>query len=419
MIDGNRMYGLLEALNFQRVSGTEGEERAAEIIRDICLSFGLAADIEPFTTPDGVVDKTQLTVVSPYTKTYEASGFKRSASVDAQAEVVYAENGLEANLIDVEGKIVLINQGIRHDSYGQLLKAKPLCVVVPSGEACDNVADTDIRVGILRAVITDKHEGRLAAMHVRAADMLHMLTNKAAEAQVTIRARDTELTSCNVTAWIAGTQFPEQVIAMTAHYDSLDHSNGMYDNASGSAILMELARYFTANPPARSMRFVWCGSEERGLLGSKAFVAQHADEVEKTRLCINFDLGGTIAGHEFATVTGPDTLAYHIDMMMKEAGFAVDVKTDTYSSDCIPFADSGVPAVSVGRAGAPGMSYIHNRRDVIDYISADALAGTGNIALLLARRMDGAKVFPVERVIPDDMKQKIDKYLNRDRPKEA
>ena len=36
-----------------------------------------------------------------------------------------------------------------------------------------------------------------------------------------------------------------------------------------------------------------------------------------------------------------------------------------------------------------------------------------------AGAVDGAKMFPVERVIPDDMKQKIDEYLNRDRPKEA
>ena len=126
---------------------------------------------------------------------------------------------------------------------------------------------------------------------------------------------------------------------------------------------------------------------------------------------MNVDLAGSVAGHEFAFVTGPDELTHHIDMMMKEAGYAVETRTDTYSSDCIPFADNGVPAVSIGRFGAPGMSYIHNRNDIIDWVCAPALERTGEIVKLFTERMDKAVYMPFERKIPDSMKEKVDAYL--------
>ena len=98
-------------------------------------------------------------------------------------------------------------------------------------------------------------------------------------------------------------------------------------------------------------------------------------------------------------------------MLMKEHGNAVETRTDTYSSDCIPFADAGVPAVSLGRFGAPGMSYIHSRKDVIDYVCPAALQKSADIALLFTDRMDKAVCLPFERKIPDEMKKKVDEYL--------
>ena len=414
-MNGERMYSLLEKLNFVRVSATEAEARAAKILMDECASFGLDAHEETFETPDGEVLETKLTVLEPYRKEYDALGFRRGASVDAEAEVVYIEDGLEANLADVKGKIVLMNGGIGKDKYEPLLKSGALCVIVSCGDARDNPADIDLRPGMFRPIITDKYETRLCAATVRASDLFEMIAKGASRAQVKIETRDFTGTSRNVVAEIPGTVFPEQVFAITGHFDSVEYSHGMYDNAAGSAIMMELARCCKANPPRRTLRFVWTGSEERGLLGSKAFVKAHADEVEKTRLCVNLDLAGSIAGHEFAIVTGPDSLKNHIDMMMKEQGWAVECRADTYSSDCIPFADCGVPAVSIGRFGAPSMSYIHDRRDVIDYVCASALEKTGKIAAHFLKRMDDAVMLPFPREMPEEMKKKVDDYLQKEK----
>ena len=410
-MDGKKMFSLIEKLNFVRVSGTPEEKKAADIVAEEVRALGLEPVEETFTTQDGLVSETYLEVTEPYNKVYKAQAYRRSGSCEVEAEIKYVEDALDVNLKDCGGKILLSNVGVNKDKYGKLIAEKPACVITGDGSILDHYEETDLQAGMLRPIITDDYDDRLVVVAVRMRDLYDMIANHASKAIVKVVSRDIENTSRNVTAFIPGTKHPEEVIAFTGHFDSTQFSHGCYDNAAGSAILMELARYYAVNRPERSMRFVWTGSEERGLLGSKHFVKYHEEEVKKTVLCVNVDLAGSVAGHEFAFVTGPDELTHHIDMMMKEAGYAVETRTDTYSSDCIPFADNGVPAVSIGRFGAPGMSYIHNRNDIIDWVCAPALERTGEIVKLFTERMDKAVYMPFERKIPDSMKEKVDAYL--------
>ena len=406
-------FDIIEKLNFVRISGTPEEAEAARILIEECKAAGVEAQEETFPTKDGCVEETYLEVLEPYNKVYTAIAYRRSGCADAEAEMVYAEDALDVNLADVKGKIIYINTGVNKTNYEKLVKAGPVCVITGSGTVLDKDDETDLLQGMLRPVNTDEMEDRLCAVTVREKDLFEMIVKGASKAKVVVKAHDFENTSRNVLAFIKGTKYPDEVIAFTAHMDTTQCSHGTYDNAAGSAILMALARCYAKNPPARSLRFIWTGSEERGLLGSKYFVSAHADEVKNTRLCINVDLAASIAGHDFAIVTGPEALTNHIDMLMKESGRAVAVKTDTYSSDCIPFADSGVPAVSLGRFGAPGMSYIHNRYDVIEYTSAASLAKTCEMVMYFTDKCVNACVLPFERKISDDMKKKIDNYLQR------
>ena len=58
-------------------------------------------------------------------------------------------------------------------------------------------------------------------------------------------------------------------------------------SGDGSVIIMELLKYFAEHKPARTLKFNWYGSEEQGLLGSKAWTAAHADELDKHVLMVN------------------------------------------------------------------------------------------------------------------------------------
>ena len=101
--------------------------------------------------------------------------------------------------------------------------------------------------------------------------------------------------------------------------------------------------------------------------------------------------------------------------MMKETGRAASVREDVYSSDSVPFADNGVPAINFCRFGSYGTAFIHDRRDslALGYMSAEALDITLQNALEFSRRVINAPVFPIERKISDSMKEKVDKYLFR------
>ena len=79
-------------------------------------------------------------------------------------------------------------------------------------------------------------------------------------------------TSRNVVARIEGTDKAEEILTLTAHYDSVPEGPGAYDNMSGAAIIMELCRYFHAHRPRRTMEFIWFGAEEKGLLGSQNYI---------------------------------------------------------------------------------------------------------------------------------------------------
>lgn len=75
----------------------------------------------------------------------------------------------------------------------------------------------------------------------------------------------------NLIAEVKGTEFPEEVIEVSAHFDTTDYNRpGADDNGSGIALVLELARLFQLHPPSRTVRFVFDDLEEQGACGSCA-----------------------------------------------------------------------------------------------------------------------------------------------------
>ena len=102
---------------------------------------------------------------------------------------------------------------------------------------------TDLDTRKLREQMLDDI-GRTVAVNVRAKTAQDMVQKGASKIRVSVQAEDVTLTSRNVICEIPGTDYPDQLIVLGGHYDSVPFSKGCYDNASGSAILIELARYF-------------------------------------------------------------------------------------------------------------------------------------------------------------------------------
>jgi len=99
----------------------------------------------------------------------------------------------------------------------------------------------------------------------------------------------------NIIGLIKGTKYSENYIAITAHYDHLGTRNGTIyygtdDNASGTAAMLAMAAYFKQHPPKHSLLFVAFDGEEKGLLGSKYFVAHCPVQVNTILVNVNMDM---------------------------------------------------------------------------------------------------------------------------------
>lgn len=401
------------------VAGSSEELKAAEILKAECESFGLSAVIEPFEIESAEVEAT-FEILEPYRKSYTVRGYQCAESTAADgltADFVYVENALPVDLLNVKGKIVLVNGFLRVPLYRSLMEAGAAAVVTMDGDIHDDLENTDLHQRKLRSAL--RTFGNAPAVQLRTVDAMEIVNKGASRAKVTVQNKNITLTSHNVIAEIKGTEHPEQIISFGAHYDSVEFSKGVYDNGAGSVINMEAARWFAQHPPKRTVKFCWYGSEEIGLEGSKAFVRDHKDELKDHVFMINVDVGAPILGYNTAAVTGEESLVHYTDYMLKINGLSAVTRQSIYSSDSIPFADNGIPAINFSRDGAKGAAYIHNRFDTMEFLSAEALGKTLEIVLTYADTLINAAVFPVEKKIPDNIKEDIDKYLYKKELAEA
>lgn len=408
---GSRAFSLLQQLNFIRPCGTGEERRAAQILADTARDLGLETDMETFEVDHWNIRKVTLTACG---RDWEVTGYGLSGSTpDAgiTAPFAYVQECTDADLADAKGKIVMLNGRVSDKNYPKLVKAGVAGFITFSGNVADKRDKTDLDQRNLRDWAL--RDGKIPGVNMRAMDALELVNLEPETVTLTLLQDEDTALSQNVIATLPGTDPRGETIVFGAHYDSVPFSHGVYDNGAGSVILMELARYFAEHRPRRNLRFCWFGSEERGLLGSKAYVAAHKEDMESIRLMINVDVAAPVLGKDIALVTAEDSLRVYVDYLAMEAGFPLSVKQDIYSSDSVPFADLGVPGINFCRFGAPGGANIHNRHDVMDPLGARNLDATIRFVLLFSRKMADAVVFPVPHTMPQNMVEAVDNYLKK------
>ncbi len=416
MIDKKRQWQLLKKIGFSRVGGSKEEKKAALILKETIEKTGNEANIEEFEVDWQDVKAASLKTTN---KEYKVTAYYQCANT--------AENGLTApfyylstdNAVGIkncEGKIVMVNGYLRMKTYEKLIEGKALGFITFSGELKESKEDTDLENRELR--LAQREKGNLPGVHMTIHEAMELVLENPEEVTLNVQQDTYKINSQNVVAEIKGIKNPEEVVVFTAHYDSVQYSSGVYDNGAGSVILMELYYYFLNKKPNRTVRFIWCGSEERGLLGSLFHVKNNEDLLEKILLNINVDVAGPVLGSDEAVVTGPESLVHYIDYLAKEIGFEIKAKQDIYSSDNMPFAGKGIPTVSFARFGSNGQAYIHNRYDQLFFMDSKNLYRTAEFVRVFAERMINSYVFPVPREMPENMAIKVEKYLSDKLPEE-
>lgn len=180
----------------------------------------------------------------------------------------------------------------------------------------------------------------------------------------------------------------EEAIVIGAHRDHFGKQGGLLfagadDNASGTAVLLEVARILHTIPvkPKRSIVLVSFSGEEQGLLGSKFYVTQPAVPLRSTLAMINVDHAAAGNGRLTIGITGTEKAA--AQQAGHAAGLAdrIDVFGFFPGGDHVPFKEAGIPTVTVVSGGVH--PHFHQPTDTADTANPDILAAAARYVLAM------------------------------------
>ena len=213
----------------------------------------------------------------------------------------------------------------------------------------------------------------------------------------------------NIWAFIEGTEKPQEIIVISAHYDHVGMKNGEVfngadDDGSGTVALLEIAQAFKkaknkGNGPTRSILFLHVTGEEHGLHGSRCYSENPLFPIENTVVDINIDMIGrrdTLhpKTNNYVYVIGSDRLSSELHTINEEVNakytqLELDYKYNDrkdperiyFRSDHYNFAKKGIPAIFF--FNGIHADY-HQSSDTPDKIEYDALAKRTQLAFVLA-----------------------------------
>jgi len=203
------------------------------------------------------------------------------------------------------------------------------------------------------------------------------IADKNATFKINIKSEQVEkYRSQNVVAYIPSKKMCAKTIVFTAHYDHLGRMGestyfpGANDNASGTAMLITMAKYFMDNPSKYNILFIAFAGEEAGLVGSKYFVENSPIKLKKIRFLLNLDIMGS--GEEGITAVNSTLFEEEFNLLNeindeKKLLARIKKRGPAANSDHYWFTEEGVPAFFIYTMG-PNKNY-HDVFDTYEELS--------------------------------------------------
>ena len=367
----------------------------------------------------------------------------------------------------ITGKVVVIldadlprTHALRSDGTGMLLRARAKKLIELGAKAVIKVIDTEreeqfqeegyqfitnkkssvLNEATVESIIQKVSYNSIEIRHEMASDILgisrqeinnmfeelkkgnqvkgNIILNKTIH--INIQVDKGEENSRNVLAYIEGSnsKLKDEFVILGAHYDHIGITeggifNGANDNGSGTVGLLEIAQAMATQKTERSVLFVWFTGEEKGLWGSKYFVANSPIPLEKISAVINLDvISGT--DMEKVTVTSGEVLSSTLESLIFEASkneLKLDYMKETPSkyqffftrSDHFPFLMNGIPAVWFG-AHSDDDNHVHHVNDTAENISFEKMEKVTKLSYLL-----GLEIANYTTMMPLDVNPSITK----------
>jgi aminopeptidase YwaD len=384
VIDVDKIFTSLEELSKKpRVSGTESEEQAAAFLTDQLESFGYKVDVQPFNFERYVMPESFGMTVDGFEGSLYPATFQFSVAGNVTGEIVDAGYGLESDYssMDVNGKIALVVAD--KTFFNELLLnasnagAAAIVIYFPSGYPIENWTLGAHDDAFIPALALSFEDGT---------KLLNMMDgNKPVNATVTIEGSRIEMAeSQNLIATKqpdSNVDVSDEIVMIGAHYDSVEKAPGASDNASGTAVVLELARALNEISTNKEIRFLFFGAEELGLIGSEHYVSTLSkEEIKRSVAMFNLDMVGSSDAGELSiqTVDGMDNVVTILASKAHKELTDDSVWTDFGSrSDHTPFHDAGIDAALF--IYYPLEDWYHSPDDTIDKISKKRLLDVAKI----------------------------------------
>jgi Zn-dependent M28 family amino/carboxypeptidase len=379
-----------------RMGGSEGERRAANVVADAFADAGVE-DVrrEPFPTQTWSRGWSKLDLLAPDERTFETVALPYSPSGEATGELADVGYGTpsEVDDCDVDGKIAVASTTTPPGSRFVHRMEKFGYAVDRGAEAfvfVNHVAGQLPPTGALKfgeeatapAVGVSKEAGAWLTEYANDGD---------ARARLTVEAETDHGESQNVVGRL-GPETEEELL-LVAHYDAHDIAEGALDNGCGIAVVVTAARILASMDLPVGVRVAAVGCEETGLTG-----AEHlADELDHDRLKAVVNVDGAGRFRDLIAMThaseATEAVARRVADRTRQP---IQVKTDPHPfSDQWPFVRAGVPALQLhSDSGERGRGWGHTHADTRDKVDDRNVREHAMLAALLVRELAGEAAVP-------------------------
>ena len=342
-----------------RVVSTPQEREAAEYIAAELEGYGYEVEIQEFPRP---TVHAYLIVETPEPEVLNIRAGRLNGVSPADYPLLTPEGG-------ISGRVVYCGNGeagaFPSEVHGQI------ALVTRSDEDPSEVVSRARAAGAVAVLLHNTDWKNYGVRMAQAEIPFGTMNSEAAEAlrgfgDVTVNFQVNRYeTSRNVVATREqpdGTDESPPIVVFSGHYDSVAMSPGANDNASGTAGVMEMARLLAQVPLAADVRFLACGGEEGGLVGSRHYVDQLSEE-ERERVVANFNM-------DMIATAGPDQTTLFVNTLDGENLVA---QAALFAADTLGYADllnapyqrGASDHVAFANAGIAGANFIWRELETI------------------------------------------------------
>ncbi|QUW23175.1 M28 family peptidase [Sporosarcina sp. Marseille-Q4063] len=368
-LDVEKIYSNVKELSKEpRIAGTDSEKNAANFITSQLETFGYAVESQPFEFDHYIFPKLVELTIDGIEQSFSPEPFQYSVSGNVTGTLINVNNGLTSDYedIDVKGKIAVASIS---DIYFEemVLNAAEAGAVGVIINFADGLPNTGWSLGkhhddFIPTIALSPGEGKSLLNLIR--------DNESVTGTITIEGADIEKhESQNIIVTKPSKTSNDEIVVVGAHYDSVETSPGASDNASGTAVLLEIARVLESVSTDKELRFLFFGAEELGLFGSEKYVDEMTkSEIKRTDAMLNMDMVGSVDAGPLTmfTVDGFSNTVTDTAKTIKKIPLEF-----TDRSDHKPFHNAGIDAALFSYF--PSEEWYHSPQDTIDQISKDRL----------------------------------------------